>query len=483
MENLGHELAVFSKDFLLNRKITKKVTESHILYLAVSKINPHIPLAKAYNAEFIEIKVTSEEVLEVLEKTSNARKYNIFLGDIAEGMAGMFIRDPTEHNSILPIFSKICYSKYDGLRVLFNPIMTPFLLELSKTTYTNMLLRDVCKLKSDYSIRLLEIVTMYVHENNGCKLIEKTYSMDEFKNLMQVPDTYFVRFSNFKKQILDKAVNDINAIGNYSISYELIKKGLGAKVIALKFVVSLPDAVFKFNKKVLQAPAQTQQPAETSAPVPPTPSPMSVSKSKSDPPVVPRAAAEADERLVERLKALGVLKSFSRKWLKQDRDRFLWALRLTEFMYRQGRLKNFGGYLNNRLQDDGAYEYHLEQERIKVERAQRAVEREEAQRRQDEEERRRWAEELDITKKSVDELKQSLKFYYARKTHAQENGMEPDNIIFININKNIKELEDEIAKRHSQIQKEADYSDVPMPDDYDYIESEVLDDMPVPEEI
>lgn len=347
MENKGYDIALFSNDFLLNRNVTQKVTESHFLYLAVSKVNPHIPLAKIYNTEFIEINIPADEVLTVLDKTSRSNKR---LETIARAMVQMYIRHPTKKDTLLAVFSQISYSAKEGLTVLFNPLMTPYLLELSKIPYTNILLKDVFKLQSDYSIKMLELITMYVHKNKGCQVIEKEYTLEDFIKLLQVPDAYLVRFSNFKNRILAKAVNDINNLGNYEISYELVKGGSGNKVKAIRFRVRLPEAVYKFETNeqlssyiIEKASQEEMEEVED------------VVDFVEDKVVVD---GSDDEALIDKLKKKGLFKKISREWLKKDRNRLLWAADIAD----AAKPNNYGAYVLSMLKNDEAYEMHVKKE-------------------------------------------------------------------------------------------------------------------------
>lgn len=84
-----------------------------------------------------------------------------------------------------------------------------------------------------------------------------TITLEELKDIMKI-DTKYERFFDFENKILKKAINDINAITEYQISYKKIKSGyhVNNKIEKIDFLITKKDEEYvekykiEFNNKL-----------------------------------------------------------------------------------------------------------------------------------------------------------------------------------------------------------------------------------------
>ncbi len=125
----------------------------------------------------------------------------------------------------------------DGeVRFMIYPLLRPFLLEV-KEKYLKYRLENILSLRSSYVIRLYEILKDWLELNKryGNKA-EKIISLDEFKQMLEIPKSYqYGNSSGIKKRILEKAKAELAEHTDLIFDYEEIKTG--RKVTHLKFVI------------------------------------------------------------------------------------------------------------------------------------------------------------------------------------------------------------------------------------------------------
>jgi plasmid replication initiation protein len=98
-----------------------------------------------------------------------------------------------------------------------------------EANFTQYLLEQVSDLKSKYSIRLYELLIQYRDVPNS-----KKYAIDELRSLLGIENTEYKTMSLFKKNVLDKAVTEINNNTDIQIKYEQFKEGRAISHILFK---------------------------------------------------------------------------------------------------------------------------------------------------------------------------------------------------------------------------------------------------------
>lgn len=134
---------------------------------------------------------------------------------------------------------------YNGeLKLVITDFIKPHLIELEKY-YTQYQLKDVIQFKSQYSIRLFELI-----KNESWKR-EKyfTISVEELRKKFGIADDEYTRFTNFELRTLKKAKEEINDGSSINVRYEKIKEGKSIKKITFFFTenknknIIIPDTI------------------------------------------------------------------------------------------------------------------------------------------------------------------------------------------------------------------------------------------------
>lgn len=106
-----------------------------------------------------------------------------------------------------------------GMLVLYLTPQTIRLISRLETHFTKYHIDQVSKFKSKYSIRLYELIIKWKSQ----KKTEK-FEINNFKEMLGVTNEY-KQMSDFKINVLDKAVKEINAHSDITVKYEQFKKG------------------------------------------------------------------------------------------------------------------------------------------------------------------------------------------------------------------------------------------------------------------
>lgn len=97
-----------------------------------------------------------------------------------------------------------------------------------KGKFTTYNLQHAAKLRSAHSIRIYELLMQF--NTTGKRFI----SIDELKKYLCVSDKY-PEFKDFNKRVIKTSVDDINALGALTVSYEVVKVGRTAHSINFSF--------------------------------------------------------------------------------------------------------------------------------------------------------------------------------------------------------------------------------------------------------
>jgi len=102
------------------------------------------------------------------------------------------------------------------IRVKFDDYMKPYLLQLHEK-FTQFELLYTLAMKSQYSIRFYEILKSYEYKHI---IVLSIQSLKE-----QLFATQYVRYPDFKRNVLDRALKEIDELSDLKVSYEIIKEG------------------------------------------------------------------------------------------------------------------------------------------------------------------------------------------------------------------------------------------------------------------
>lgn len=155
--------------------------------------------------------------------------------DISDKSMWAYISEDTE--TLLRWIEKPYINRDCGtIRIRLDRDMKPFLLEL-KSHYTSYELIYTLMFSSKYAIRLYEVCRSHLYDKR--KTFKYVYGLDELRQLLDCEN--YTDFRDFRRRVLDVAINDINENSDMNVSYN--KKTQGRKVIGLEFVISTKQTI------------------------------------------------------------------------------------------------------------------------------------------------------------------------------------------------------------------------------------------------
>lgn len=141
-----------------------------------------------------------------------------------------WIKIENEDVELFQVFLKPRYNERMGnLSVILDPDLKKYLLELSGN-YTLYELWNILSLKSKYSIRLYELYKSYAYQK------ENTFDIDHLKGMLCCEN--YKNFADFKKRVLEPAVNEINKLTDLNVEYQTIRKGKGGRISKIQFSIN-----------------------------------------------------------------------------------------------------------------------------------------------------------------------------------------------------------------------------------------------------
>ena len=133
--------------------------------------------------------------------------------------------------------SYVKYIKGSGVvKIRFDKSLKPYLLQL-QGHFTQYNLKHVIGFKSQYSIRLYELIKMEAFKAKNEK-IEKTFTLVDLKDFLGIGKKEYSAFDNFRRRVLEPAVKEISAQTDLNIiAVNKIKSG--RKITSIVIVASI----------------------------------------------------------------------------------------------------------------------------------------------------------------------------------------------------------------------------------------------------
>ena len=139
---------------------------------------------------------------------------------------------------LLRWIDRVEINKYLGdISIKLNDELMPYLLQL-KSNYTQYRLLYVLTMKSSkYSIRMYELFRSYLYAGN--KKTQKIFEVDAFMRLLGIEEnvikTYLQNITMFKKNVITKALEEINDRTDIKVTVEYRK--VQKRIAELKFYI------------------------------------------------------------------------------------------------------------------------------------------------------------------------------------------------------------------------------------------------------
>ena len=231
---LNDSYYVVQHNNLITGKQSLSINAAKVLRAAIMQIVRNDDELKPYI-------ITTSELADLLHIT----KDNIYrvIDNISDELITSYAEARAEYDSKKKFkkISWVSFCEYDsdaGFAIKLNQDMKPYLLEL-KNNYTEYTLDNILAMKSIYGIRIFELLQEKI--KNGHRKLPKNglnieLTVQYIRECCDCEDKY-ERFSQFKLRVLDRAVEEINRVTTYKVSYNYVKQG--KSVIALIFNINM----------------------------------------------------------------------------------------------------------------------------------------------------------------------------------------------------------------------------------------------------
>lgn len=123
------------------------------------------------------------------------------------------------------------------VRLMFDDDIKKYLIGLKKN-FTKYPLSNILPMRSKYSMRLYEKLKCH---SRGRTIITKKYTLEELREAFEIEDTTYKEYKDFKKRVLEVAIEEINLYSDITVSYEPIKNG--RRIAELKFSIQQKDSL------------------------------------------------------------------------------------------------------------------------------------------------------------------------------------------------------------------------------------------------
>ena len=203
---------VKANDLIQKSRYNLQLQEQKIILYLISKIKP----------EDMELK---EHLFEIKDfctvcglDSDNGANYQYIkqtLKNLRDKSIWVTLSDGSE--TTLAWIDKITINKNSGaVKIKIDDMMKPYLLQL-KERYTQYELLYTLAMKSQYSLRLYELLKSYEYQHT------KIFEIEDLKRLLYAEN--YTRYPDFERFILEKSLREINNVSDLTVIYKPIKEG------------------------------------------------------------------------------------------------------------------------------------------------------------------------------------------------------------------------------------------------------------------
>ena len=212
---------IYQTNPLINARKGMGIMELRIFSIGLSGINPHISKKdKYFDEDFKEMFITPKKLVELFGNP----KYLNELKKVCKNLFNTTITLDIEEDGweLCHVFQKITYKPKKGLFLRFDDTMKPYILNLFEAGgYTRITLSQLFYLSSAYAWRIVELMLQF--QGTKKRIITRKFKVDELRFLLNVPENSYKTMTNFKKNVLDNPIDEINNKTDYVVTYESVK--------------------------------------------------------------------------------------------------------------------------------------------------------------------------------------------------------------------------------------------------------------------
>lgn len=258
--NIDEKITILkSRDYIVSKsnQIVQKsrynftVSEQRTIAYICSKIKPIEAIDRVKGTPFqLDYEFNILDYARVCSIEKNGKFYNeakAILKSVADKSMWLILPDGSE--TLVRWLAKVTTNKRSGIvKIKIDEDLAPYLFDL-QSKFLSYGLKNILNMKSQYSIRLYELVKSYHDMKVGqtdhrdfaekIRTPQKTYwtmGLEELKKLLMVENIKsYQNFAEFKRKVLDVAQKEINELTDITLYFEPITKG--RKTVKLKFTI------------------------------------------------------------------------------------------------------------------------------------------------------------------------------------------------------------------------------------------------------
>lgn len=245
-----------SNDIVQKTRYDFSLAEQRMIAYICSKIKPIEALDRAKGVAYqLEYDFNILDYARICGIEDNGRVYEECKA-LLKGLRdkSMWLTLPDGSETTVGWLAKATTNKRSGIaKIKIDEDLAPYLFDL-QTKFLSYGLKNILNMKSQYSIRLYELLKSYhdmkVGQTDHREKLEKAYKpkkiswtvdLEEFKKLLMV-DTIksYENYKNLRIKVLEVAQKEINELTDINIYFEPIKKGRKVVKIKIDMIDKLP---------------------------------------------------------------------------------------------------------------------------------------------------------------------------------------------------------------------------------------------------
>lgn len=231
LEKARRAIVSKAKSMIQKTRYSLSLQQQKIVLYALSKIQPGDTAFTEYKfsiKDFCALCGVEPTNYEYIKKTMQSLRRKVFWITI----------DEKGTESCVDWFSTIHMNKRSGIVMMkFHEDLHPFLLEL-QSNFLSFSIFPTLAMKSRYSIRLYELLKSYQN------LTEWTFDIPTLKKKLDAEK--YNRYADFRRNVLDVSIAEINKFSDLDISYESRKDG-GREYAIIQFFINHKAPFFKME--------------------------------------------------------------------------------------------------------------------------------------------------------------------------------------------------------------------------------------------
>lgn len=212
LANQRNYLVVESNDLVRYGRYNLTAQQFNILCYCISKIKPGMEEFETYDFDL-------KDLCAVCGISQNTKNYANFKENIEKLANITFWWETDEAHELHRLFEKVkIYKRDTRVSIKIDDVLKPHLLN-QRENFVAYLFENVLVMKSKYSKYLYRLLKTFAYMG------EYETSLIVLKDSLQCSEDYSGRYDNFRKYVLDKAMEEINQYTDLKVSYKPIRVG------------------------------------------------------------------------------------------------------------------------------------------------------------------------------------------------------------------------------------------------------------------